>query len=102
MVGRIPYTVYLIPLRLRLIGLVTKPEVFQRGRGNEEIDPLEDLVVNEARIRAATGDTKGGMDMLRRYIAANPQHDFIAGGDINWMWRNLRDEPEFQALIRDR
>jgi serine/threonine-protein kinase len=88
---------------LRRAGLTDSAEsVFQRGRGNEEIDPLEDLVVNEARIRAATGDTKGGMDMLRRYIAANPQHDFIAGGDINWMWRNLRDEPEFQALIRER
>jgi len=74
--------------------------VFMQGRGDEEVDPQQDLVVTEAAIRASTGDPDGAMELLRRYVAANPLHSFAVGENVHWWWRDLRDRPDFQALVR--
>lgn len=85
---------------LRRAGLPdSAASVFRRGRANEEIDPLEELLSLEAMIRSATGDLDAAMELLKRYVAANPAHSFEVGGQLHWMWRPLRDHPEFRAVI---
>ncbi len=74
--------------------------MFERGQGNEEIDPLRELLAYEAAIRAITGDPEGAVAVLRRYLAANPQESFEAGAGLHWWWRSLRDRDDFQALMR--
>jgi len=73
--------------------------VFERGRGSEEVDPQQELMVTEAAIRATTGDPDGALELLRRYVAANPQHSFAVGENVHWWWRDLRSRPEFQSLL---
>lgn len=73
--------------------------VFARGSADEEIDPTHELMGQEARIRAATGDVDGAMQLLKRYVAANPGHTFEVGGQLHWMWRPLRERPDFQTLL---
>ncbi len=74
--------------------------VFVRGRGDDAIDPAQDLLLYEAAMRATTGDLDGAMEALKRYVAANPQATFGQGGEIHWWWRELRNRPDFQALVR--
>lgn len=73
--------------------------LFERGKGDEEVDPQQELMVTEAAIRATTGDPDGALDLLRRYVAANPQHSFTVGENVHWWWRDLRSRPEFQSLL---
>jgi len=74
--------------------------VFEQGQGNDEIDPAWDLLQYEAAMRATTGDLDGAMEVLRRYVAANPQATLGQEGEIHWWWRDLRNRPDFQALLR--
>jgi TolB-like protein len=86
---------------LRRAGLAdSASRVFELGRGNEEIDPQEELVVEEAKIRSTTGDLDAAMELLKRYVALNPAHSFEVGGQLHWLWRPLRDHPEFRTVFR--
>jgi hypothetical protein len=38
------------------------------------------------------------MELLKRYVAANPAHSFEVGGQLHWNWRSLRDRPDFRVL----
>lgn len=73
--------------------------VFARGKGNEEIDPQQDLVSYEAAIRAITGDADGAVRLLGAYLAANPRVVFYTESGLHWWWRSLASRPDFQALI---
>ena len=85
---------------LRKAGMAdSASSILPLGRANEEIDPGEELVVLEARVLAITGDPDGAMDLLRRYVAANPAHSFEVGGQLHWNWRPLRDRPDFRLLM---
>lgn len=85
---------------LRKAGMAdSASSILSLGRADEEIDPGEELVVLEARIQAVTGDPDGAMDLLRRYVAANPAHSFKVGGQLHWNWRPLRDRPDFRLLM---
>lgn len=72
--------------------------VFRRGRANQQFDPEMFLLGEEAKIRSATGDLDDAMELAKQYVAANPGHTFQVGGQMHWMWRPLRDHPEFRAL----
>lgn len=74
--------------------------VFARGRGDDVVDPFQRLVIEEARIRSATGDPDGAMDLVRLYVAANPGHRFEEGGQLHWMWHPLREHPDFASVIQ--
>lgn len=84
---------------LRQAGLPDSAEVvFSRGRASEQVDPELFLLGEEAKIRSATGDLDTAADLMRRYLAANPDHSFEVGGQLHWMWRPLREHPEFESL----
>jgi len=74
--------------------------MFDRGRADEQIDPVQELLQVEAGIRASTGDPDGAIEVLRRYVAANPQGAIDADASLHWWWREMRDRPDFKALVR--
>jgi serine/threonine-protein kinase len=85
---------------LRKAGLAdSASRVLPLGRADGEIDPNEELVVLEARVLAITDDPDGAMELLKRYVAANPAHSFEVGGQLHWNWRSLRDRPDFRVLM---
>jgi serine/threonine-protein kinase len=71
---------------------------FARGKGNEEIDPWQELLMYEAAIRATTGDLDGAMAPLRQFLAANPQQSFDLDAGLHWWWRGLSEREDFRAL----
>jgi TolB-like protein len=73
--------------------------VFTSGRGTAEIDPLQELVLQEAAIRSTTGDPDRAVELLRVYLAADPNASLDSGGGLHWWWRNLAGRQDFQALI---
>jgi TolB-like protein len=73
--------------------------VFERARADDTIDPVQDLLQYEAAMRATNGDPDGAVEVLRRWVAANPQATFGTRGTLHWWWRELRDRPDFQALL---
>jgi serine/threonine-protein kinase len=90
----------LVAAVLRKAGLVDSAEnVFAEAKGDEEIDPLQYLLMFEAAMRATTGDPDRATEVLRRYVASNPTA-LGEGGDLHWWWRELRDRPDFQILVR--
>jgi serine/threonine-protein kinase len=74
--------------------------VFDTGRGNAEIDPRQELVLQEAQIRAASGDPDRAVELLRVYLAADPSASLESGSGLHWWWRNLAGRQDFQALSR--
>jgi eukaryotic-like serine/threonine-protein kinase len=73
--------------------------VFASGQGNPEIDPLQELVMQEAAIRSVTGDPDRAVELLRVYLAADPNASFNSGSGLHWWWRNLAGRQDFQALL---
>ena len=73
--------------------------VFVSGQGNEEIDPLQELVLQEAAIRSVTGDPDRAVELIRVYLAADPNASFDTGGGLHWWWRTLAGRQDFQALL---
>lgn len=86
---------------LRKEGLADSAEsVFTRGRLAEDADPLMESIAFEAAIRSITGDSDGAVELLRRYVAANPTADFGLEGGLHWWWRGLQGRPDFDALVQ--
>ena len=69
-----------------------------RGRGNEEIDPWQELLMYEGAVRATTGDPDGAILALRQFLAANPQQSFDLDAGLHWWWRGLTGREDFRAL----
>lgn len=72
-----------------------------RGRVTPEVDPQEFLLGVEAYVRTLLGEEDRAIDLLSRYVAAHPGHEFGVAGEISWRWRPLQDRPGFQK-IRER
>jgi serine/threonine-protein kinase len=63
-----------------------------------EIDPEQSFLSREAFVLMLLGDHDQAVEVLKRYVAANPGH-FEGGGSIGWMWRPLQSHPGFQELV---
>lgn len=82
-------------------GLVdSADQVLIRARGNPEIDPARALVTLEGFIRTLMGDTDEALRLLQSYYAFNPHHRHEDTEDVHWWWRDLQDDPRYQALMR--
>jgi TolB-like protein len=69
------------------------------ARADREIDPYYELTILEAAVRTMLGDHDEAIDLLRLYVAANPDHAFEVGELLHWWWQPLKDHPRFQALL---
>jgi hypothetical protein len=71
----------------------------EAARAGPDIDPGQELVGYEAIMRTMVGDEDVAVQQLRRYVAANPDHQFLeVEGDVHWWWRPLRDHPGFATV----
>ncbi|HYT82406.1 MAG TPA: hypothetical protein VEK86_03080, partial [Gemmatimonadales bacterium] len=73
--------------------------VLVAARGDERVDPQQELLFLEAFGRTLLGERAEAIELLKRYVAANPGHMFKKGGDISWWWRDLRSDPRFVPLL---
>jgi eukaryotic-like serine/threonine-protein kinase len=74
--------------------------VLVAARAGREADPQQELLSLEAFARTLLGERGEAIDLLKRYVAANPTHTFVRGGDVFWWWRDLRKDPRFAQLER--
>ena len=73
--------------------------VAERNRGDERIDPGDELLGREAFVRAQLGDKEQALDLLKRYVSKHPEHaqGFKTGNF--WGWAPLRDDPRFNDIL---
>jgi tetratricopeptide (TPR) repeat protein len=65
-----------------------------------EIDPQQSLLSQEAYIRTLTGDNDIAIDLLKQYVAANPDHPFAQRANSVWWWRDLRSHPRWREVAQ--
>jgi eukaryotic-like serine/threonine-protein kinase len=71
-----------------------------RDRITNEIDPHQNLLSQEAYVRTLTRDYDAAIDLLKRYIAANPTHRFAEQAGTVWWWRELRAYPRWREIAQ--
>jgi hypothetical protein len=76
--------------------------VLAGARADRETDPHLELLGYEAIMRAQMGSNEEAIELLRRYVAVNPDHSFQVGGNVHWWWRGLKSDPAFQAVMARR
>ncbi|GJG87285.1 hypothetical protein tb265_24660 [Gemmatimonadetes bacterium T265] len=73
--------------------------VLLAARADRDVDPRGELVGFEAFIRTLIGDREQAIDLLGRYLTANPEHREGFVKLNTWWWRDLRGDPRFDALV---
>jgi len=73
--------------------------VLVRSRGNPEIDPSRDLVIDEAVVRVILGDTTDALNLLKQYLVANPDHRVGMANTQSWWWRDLKNTPRYRQMV---
>ena len=76
--------------------------VLVRARPDTRTDPRHELTGYEGVMRAQIGDLDEAIGLFKEYVSFNPDHSFSVGQNIHWWYRELRDKPEFQALVARR
>jgi len=69
-----------------------------RQAATARIDPEQRLLGVEAYVRILLGDEDESIQLIKRYIAANPGHGFERQVGSAWYWRELRDHPRFNEI----
>jgi serine/threonine-protein kinase len=69
-----------------------------RDRSTHANDPEQEILSVEAQMRTLFGDFDEAVDLLKRYVAANPDHGFEQTVDTAWYWRDLRNHPRFGEI----
>jgi TolB-like protein len=70
-----------------------------RDADDPRMDPHRDLWLREAIVRSRIGEAEQAVDLVRRYLVANPGHRFDQGYGLSWWWRELEPEPSFRRLL---
>ena len=65
-----------------------------------EDDPDQFLLSVEAYQWTLLEDYDEAIDILKRYVAANPDHGFVETGSRVWYWRGVRNHPRFIEITR--
>jgi tetratricopeptide (TPR) repeat protein len=76
--------------------------ILMRGRGaiTHEVDPEQNLLAREAYVRTLTQDPDTAINLLKRYVAANPEHPFAAQANTTWWWRELKSHPRWREVAQ--
>src|SRR5438132_10972248 len=67
--------------------------VLTRARGNPKLDPAQELLYLEAFLRTLLGDRAAALQLLKRYVAANPDRRQDVAEDSQWWFRERRNDP---------
>ena len=73
--------------------------VLVRSRGNPEIDPSRDLIIDEAVVRVILADTTEALNLLKQYLVANPDHRVGMANTQSWWWRDLKNDPRYRQMV---
>jgi serine/threonine-protein kinase len=65
-----------------------------------EIDPEQNLLAREAYVRTITEDYDIAIDLLKRWLAANPGHPFAEHAGTVWWWRKLVTHQRWQEVVQ--
>ncbi len=76
--------------------------VLLRARADREVDPDSELAMYEAAVRTLLGDYDEAVEVLKGYVAANPDHAFEVGENLHWWWQPLTEHSGFQTLLAAR
>jgi serine/threonine-protein kinase len=63
-----------------------------------ELDPSLYLLSVEAYLRTHLGDYDEAIDLLKRFVAANPGHEFAEAIGTVWWWREIRSHPRIGEI----
>ena len=76
--------------------------VWQRTRreATGDVDPGRVLPALEAYTRTLADDWDEAIDLLKRAVAANPDHDFAGAQGQYWWWDRLREHPRWREIKR--
>ena len=73
--------------------------VLVHSRGNPEIDPSRDLIIDEAVVRTILGDKAEALRLLKEYLVANPDHRAGMATTQSWWWRDLKNDPGYKQMV---
>jgi serine/threonine-protein kinase len=76
--------------------------VLARSKAPAQIDPEGELLSLQAFAYLLLGDKETALRLLSEQVAANPAHRVGLARTFHWWWRDLRDDPRFQALASTR
>ena len=71
------------------------------AEGDPQIDPTGELTNLASIVYAQSGSKDTAIDLVARYLAANPQQRAFAAKDQSWWFKDLRSDPRYQALIKE-
>ena len=67
--------------------------------GDAQIDPTRDLTYLGAFAYTVLGDTDAALQMLKVYLAANPQRTNTLREDSGWWFKDLEKNPQYRQLV---
>jgi hypothetical protein len=70
------------------------------SQGDREVDPRAETVNIAAIIYAQAGDTDKAIDLVAKWLAANPQQRALASANRTWWLESLNGNPRYEALIK--
>jgi serine/threonine-protein kinase len=71
------------------------------NQGDAQIDPRGELTNIAINVYAQSGNKDAALDLIARYLAANPQQRESAAKDRSWWLKDLRSDPRYQALVKN-
>jgi serine/threonine-protein kinase len=70
------------------------------NQSDAQIDPNGELTNLAINVYAQSGNKDAALDLIARYLAANPQQRESAAKDNSWWLKDLRSDPRYQALVK--
>lgn len=71
------------------------------NQGDAQLDPGGELTNLAINVYAQSGNRDAALDLIARYLAANPQQRESAANDKSWWLKDLRSDPRYQALVKN-
>jgi uncharacterized membrane-anchored protein len=72
----------------------------EASQGDPQVDPRGELTNLAAVVYAQTGDKDKALELLAKFLAANPQQQAVAANDQSVWMKDLRSDPRYKALVR--
>ncbi|HEU4564463.1 MAG TPA: hypothetical protein VFS05_07440, partial [Gemmatimonadaceae bacterium] len=73
--------------------------VLVAARGNDAVDPNQELLGVEAYAREVLGDRDAAIRLVQTYLAEHPDHRAGLAESQSWQWRTLREDPRFREMV---
>jgi len=70
------------------------------SQGDSQVDPTGELMNIAANVYAQAGDKEAALELIAKYLAANPNQRAFAANDKSWWLKDLRSDPRYQALVK--